>query len=432
MKDNFVSKFAYLFSSNLLSIFLGVFLSIFIARYLGPSDLGLKSILTNFPILFVSFFEMGVRQSTIYFIGKQTYKLDLLFSNILSLWALSSIIGLGAFFILSYFQFSNYTIILITLSASYIPISIGQSFLNGILVGKNMIRSLAVFNFLNAILVPILTVIFLFFFDLGVLGVLLASQAGALFLLGSRIWILKNQLNLTFKLKIDLQIIKNLFSKGVLYAISLFLSSNLKIIPIFLMTGRIDNYWIGIYSAGSAFALLLYNFINSMGPILFARSAESNDGTENSIKTQLLLRVVIPILSILAIILILLMKFIIPIMYGNVYNESIPVTQIMIVGFVFYSVCYFLGMDMAGKGKPQIQIKSLILPFAICIVLNYFSISALGVIGAAYSTSIALIIATIFYLFQYTKELNTTIVEVIRPRKSDWVFFANQIKSIRK
>ena len=432
MKDNFVSKFAYLFSSNMISIILGVLLSIFIARYLGPADLGVKSILTNFPLLFISFFEMGVRQSTVFFIGKDTFNLDRLFSNILSLWGLSSVIGLVSYGILSIYQLNNYAIILIILSASYIPISIGQSFLNGILIGKNMIKSLAIFNFYNALFVPIFTVVFLAVFNLGVLGVLLASQLGSFFLLSTRIWILKKELNLNFNFGFDFDIIKSLFSKGVLYAIGLFLSTNLKIIPIFMMTGRIENYWIGIYSAGAAVALLLYNFINSMGPILFARSAESKDSTENSRKTQILLRVVIPILSLVALFLILLMKFIIPIMYGNIYNESIPVTQIMVIGFVFYSVCYFLGMDMAGRGKPSIQIKSLLLPFILCVIFNYFGVTYFGVIGAAVSTSLALIIATISYLYQYSKELDIPVLEVIKPRKSDWFFFIEQIKSIKK
>jgi O-antigen/teichoic acid export membrane protein len=119
-------------------------------------------------------------------------------------------------------------------------------------------------------------------------------------------------------------------------------------------------------------------------------------------------------------------------MYGNIYNESIPVTQIMVIGFVFYSVCYFLGMDMAGRGKPSIQIKSLLLPFILCVIFNYFGVTYFGVIGAAVSTSLALIIATISYLYQYSKELDIPVLEVIKPRKSDWFFFIEQIKSIKK
>ena len=89
-------------------------------------------------------------------------------------------------------------------------------------------------------------------------------------------------------------------------------------------------------------------------------------------------------------------------------------------------------MDMAGRGKPIIQIKSLLLPFILCVIFNYFGVIYFGVVGAAVSTSLALIIATIFYLFQYSKELNIAVFEVIRPRKSDWIFFANQLKSLRK
>lgn len=382
-------------------------------------------------MLFVSFFEMGVRQSTVYCIGKDTFDLQKLFSNIVFLWFLSSIIGLISYGILTYYNFDNYSILLIVLSASYIPISIGQSFLNGVLIGKNMIISFARFNLYNSYFIAVLTVLLLFVFNLGVFGVLLASQVGSFILLATRLWMLKRELKVPFEIGFDYQVIKLLLSKGVLYAISLFLSGNFKMIPIYLMTGKVESFWIGIYSAGAAFALLLYKFINSMGPILFARSAESKDGKENSEKTQILLRIAIPLLSIIALLLILMMKFIIPIIYGDKYNESIPVTQILIVGFVFYSISYFLGLDLAGKGKPLVQIKSLLLPFILCVVFNFFSIEAWGVIGAAYSTSIALIIASLSNLYQYAKELHLSVFEIVKPRKSDWIFLRNQLKSIK-
>ena len=56
-KKNFINSFLVLFSSNILQLIFGVITSIIIARYLNPEKLGLKTVLSNFPSLFVTFFE---------------------------------------------------------------------------------------------------------------------------------------------------------------------------------------------------------------------------------------------------------------------------------------------------------------------------------------------------------------------------------------
>ena len=431
-KKNFINSFLVLFSSNILQLIFGVITSIIIARYLNPEKLGLKTVLSNFPSLFVTFFEMGTRQSTIYFVGQKKYQASDLFSNILSLWLFTSILGLVLYFIVAHFEFQNISIILLIVSASYIPIKIGHSFLSGLLLGKELIRKLATFNIANAILTPFLTILFLMVFDDGVLGVLLAAQLVALYTLFVRIFLLCGDLNLKFVLSFRVGIIKDILLHGIYYAIALFVMTNFTLIPIYLMTGKLSTYEIGIYSVGSAFALLLKQVISSTFPVLFAKGANAADAKEFSRNVHKMLRISIIILILLMGLLYWGVEFILPLVYGNSYFESVKVTQILLLGVFAYVLQYILIMDMAGKGKPQITIKAMIVPFLLCIILNYIAIDKWGNVGAAYSTSFSMFLCCISYLVVYSKEMGFSIREMLAPRYSDWVDLSIRIKSLIK
>lgn len=429
-KNSFINNFLVLFTSNVFQLLLGIVTSIIVARWLAPEGLGLKTVLANFPTLFVTFFEMGTRQSTIYFIGNKKYNESQLFPTINSLWLISSVLGLVIYGILSYFQFSDVSAMLIIVSASYIPIKIGHSFLTGILLGKQLVKKLAIFNTLNAFLTPLLTIVFLVVFDWGVFGVLLASQLVAFYTLLIRAFLLRKEIGFKFSFKFNFMVVKDLFVHGFYYALALFLTTNFTIIPIFLMHNRISAREIGIYSAGAAFAMLLKQVVSSTFPILFAKGANAGDKRMFSLQVHKLLRVTIVVLFFLCILVYFCLEYILPLMYGDKYTESVLITRIMLGGVYIYVLQYILIMDMAGKGKPQITIKAMLPSFLLCILFNYWGIDKFGNIGAAVSTSLAMFICGISYFIVYAKETHFSISFMLKPRKSDWIDVKKQIISL--
>lgn len=429
-KNSFINNFLVLFTSNVFQLLLGIVTSIIVARWLAPEGLGLKTVLANFPTLFVTFFEMGTRQSTIFFIGNKKYNESQLFPTINSLWLISSVLGLVVYGILSYFQFSDISAILIVVSASYIPIRIGHSFLTGILLGKQLVKKLAIFNTLNAFLTPLLTIVFLVVLDWGVFGVLLASQVAALYTLLVRVFLLRKEIGFKFSFKFNFMVVKDLFVHGFYYALALFLTTNFTIIPIFLMHNRISAREIGIYSAGAAFAMLLKQVVSSTFPILFAKGANAGDKRMFSLQVHKLLRVTIVVLFFLCILVYFCLEYILPLMYGDKYIDSVLITRIMLGGVYIYVLQYILIMDMAGKGKPQITIKAMLPSFLLCILFNYWGIDKFGNIGAAVSTSLAMFICGISYFIVYAKETHFSISFMLKPRKSDWIDVKKQIISL--
>ena len=413
--------------SKMALLGIGVLSSIILTRVLGPSGMGLYASLTAFSLLFVSLAEMGIRQSTIYFAGKGKYGLEEILSANTAIWLFSSIFGMAIFFYIFKKNDVQVSRPLLFLASLIIPATIANSFINGVMLGADRITKSAGLNTINGIFRLGAIVLFVWWMDFSVLGAVLALLIPTITLIFRKYFYLRKKDKLRFKVAVNREIIKNLISNGLLYGVALFLMSNQKQIPVLVMTGRIAESEIGIYSAGYTFASLLYNVYSSLAPIIFVKSAKAQDPLANSLKIQKLMRVVFVILIFLCGFLYFALNFIIPLMYGPAFIESIPVTRILFIGIIFYNVFLILNMDMAGRGKPWIAIYALIPVTILNFCSNYYFIGVFGNIGAAFSTSISMAIGTFLYLIFYAKELKMNISEIIIPKRSDWDF----IKQLR-
>lgn len=428
------SKFLLDFSSMLVSkvslLGVGVFSSIILTRVLGPSGMGLYASLTAFSLLFVSLAEMGIRQSTIYYAGKAKYQLEELLSANTIIWLLSSILGMGIFFYIFKTNDVQVERSLLLLASLIIPATIANSFMNGIMLGADRITKSAGLNTINGIFRLCAIVLFVWWMDFSVFGAVLALLIPTTSLIFRKYFYLRQKDKLRFKFSVNWEIIKNLITNGLLYGVALFLMSNQKQIPVLVMTGRISESEIGIYSAGYTFASLLYNVYGSLAPIIFVKSAKAQDPMANSLKIQKLMRVVFIILIFLCGFLYFALNFIIPIMYGPEFIESIPVTRILFIGIIFYTVFLILNMDMAGRGKPWVAIYALVPVTILNFIANYYFIGLFGNLGAAYSTSISMAIGAILYLYLYSKELKMNLTRIVMPKRSDWDFIKQLLAKI--
>ena len=427
-KSKFLLDFSSMLVSKMSLLGVGVLSSIILTRVLGPSGMGLYASLTAFSLLFVSLAEMGIRQSTIYFAGKKRYGLEEILSANTVIWLFSSIIGMAIFFYIFKTNDVQVSGPLLWLASLIIPATIANSFINGVMLGADRITKSAGLNTINGVFRLGAIFLFVWWMNFSVLGAVLASLIPTTTLIFRKYFYLRKKDELKFKLAVNRKIIKNLISNGLLYGIALFLMSNQKQIPVLVMTGRVAESEIGIYSAGYTFASLLYNVYSSLAPIIFVKSSKALDPLANSLKIQKLMRVVFVILIVLCGFLYFALNFIIPLMYGSAFIESIPVTRILFIGIIFYNIFLILNMDMAGRGKPWIAIYALIPVTILNFCANYYFIGAYGNIGAALSTSVSMAIGSLLYLSFYAKELQMSVLNIISPRRSDWDFIS-QLRS---
>src|SRR5690606_15060000 len=179
---------------------------------------------------------------------------------------------------------------------------------------------------------------------------------------------------------------------------------------------------IGLYGVGLTFAGLVYQIFTAVAPIIFVKSAKSKDPKIASLNIQKLMRVMFVFLLIGSLIISVVIEYVLLIMYGSDFIESSNITRVMLIGVIFYNIFLVLNMDMAGKGKPLLAIYTLLPISLINLALNYLFIQKFGIIGAAVSTSFSMGLASVLYLYFYSREVKISVIQIIIPKKSDWDF----------
>src|SRR5690606_30370440 len=132
-------------------------------------------------------------------------------------------------------------------------------------------------------------VLFVMGLKMGVSGALIAKIGGVLFMF--TVLLFRNKFLKSFSLKLDWEIIQNMLSLGLTYAIALFVINLNYKIDIVLLDQLSTAYEMGIYSKGSGITQYLWQIPMLFSTIVFARSAISKNDRAFSVKVAQLLRV---------------------------------------------------------------------------------------------------------------------------------------------
>lgn len=417
--SSFIKDLTRVGISNFVIILSGIFTSIITARYIGPEGNGIIAGLAVYPSLFMTIGSLGVRQATAYYLGKDIYSEKKIKTAITQIWVCTTIVSLlVCFLLMRYFSKSGSNIIWVILSVLPIPFNLFVTYNSGIFLGKNNIAAFNKVNWIPPLLTLFLTIILIVCFDLNVTGALIAVIGGPLFM--ALIMLFRNDFLKAFNLNFDFTVIKSLLSLGLIYAFSL-LIINLNYKADYILLDKLStSYELGVYSKGSTITQYLWQIPMLLSTIVFARSAVSKDDKAFSLKVAQLLRISFILITLVSIILYLLSDYLIIIMYGEAFRDSVWVLKFLLPGVVILTIFKVMNMDLAGKGKPWIAMKAMVPSLIINVLLNYIFIPKYGASGSALASTLSYILAGISFLWYYSKETGISMQEILMFRKSDF------------
>ncbi len=99
-------------------------------------------------------------------------------------------------------------------------------------------------------------------------------------------------------------------------------------------------------------------------------------------------------------------KLIIKVLAGSQYYEVVPILQMTILFNIIRPLGYLFGSTLDSIGKPKINFFVNLAYMIICLVINYLCLYYLGGIGAAYATTINLVISLIMMVVILKKHIN--------------------------
>lgn len=420
---SFVTDAISVLQSNVTGLVFTVFTGVVVARVLGPEGKGVISYLMVYPGLVISLADMGIRQSTVVFTGNKTYELQEIVRAISSLYLITSTLCMClSTGLLLVSMPPAVTVLMVALCVFIVPLRLFQSYFRGLLLGKQEVVNYNRFLWVPVVLTALLTFLFVYLLDLGIVGALAAPVVSLFPVVVAGLWFLVKRYSL--KPSFDFEIMRRMTSMGVLFAVSLFVRSLGQRIPIIVMGHQVGVQQIGLFSIGVAFSEMLSQIPKAIGIIVFSRSANAKDSHQFSRSVGEIFRVSILIGLIGGLGLFFVCDFIVNLFYGEAFNESSRVIQIMIPGVVAMCGFRMLVMDLAGRGKPMISLWVAMPALVLNLFLCYLFVGDYGATGAAAALSISNVAVALGFLFIYGRYTGTNVLELITYRKTDFRFIS--------
>ena len=387
--------------ANVLVLVIGFCIDILIARRLGANGKGYITSILVIPMLLVTFCELGIRQSVVYFTNKVST--DILIGNVLFIYIIISTLGIGFSIFLNYIFISNLSILLNILSSLFIPLLLVRSYSSGFLLGNESIKLFSLFIWLPSFINLFLLYILSYRFNTGIMGILICNILGSVISAYFSINHLINKYRLS--ININYNLIKKLIVLGVKFAFSVFiLNLNYKF-DLILIDKYLTKSDVGIYSVGVKFAELIWQLPTAIGLLVFSKSSNSKDSNYFSYEVVKMLKYVLIISIFIGFVYLFFIDKIILIMYGSDFLKSSIVCIYLLPGVILSVSFKLLNFDLAGRGRPLIALYAAIPSLIINIIFNIILIPKIGYVGAAISSSISYSILSILFIFVYKRAI---------------------------
>lgn len=407
---------------QVISIIFGLITTIIIARVLGTENQGIYAFITLIPVAAQTLLSLGIPLSTVYYIGKKKHQLESIkFTNLISGFVTGFIAFVLSILFLYYFPSSNWEKIPLSLIFlvvfSVVFISINKNLLS-IFQGE---ENFDVYNFvtvLNQILLFLFISIFLLFFNLGIDGAFYAFTITHTIIFSILIYhLLKGN---KIKLSLDTQYLIQSLEFGLKGHISNIVAFFNYRIDIFIIAIYLDASSVGIYSIAVFLVERIWIVSTAVSTVIYARLSQLRESKERKILTAKIGRIVLFVSTGLGIALALASFLLIPILFGHEYIEVVIPLIILIPGILLGSISRIFSNYFTASGNPEINSYVSIVVLTINVILNFVLIPIIGIIGAAWATTISYSINMFIKTYMFKTDSQFSVKDILLFNVEDW------------
>lgn len=399
LKDFFQSA-----SVNVLIIFVSTIQGVLVARILLAEGKGEIAVFMSIYNIIYALSNLGIRQSSAFYFSKENMKVkDLSRVHLMGVF-ISFLITSVVLFVS--FQLNDIFSLPIFLSFVFaIPFALYTTYTTSFALSNRWIDKLNIVKLITCVVFFSLFVLFYVLLGLRNLkyyfyAFLISHLATFIYVYSWSRRITGYSLFVTNFLK-TLKDLKMIVTKGISYALPLFIYGiNFKA-DILILNNLVPSSEIGVYSVGVTFAEIIWQLPAILSMLIFSYSVSDKDPEVFSRnlwnRNKKIMLILIPLL----IVYFFTIDFLIPYVYGSEFTYSSHVTLFLLPGT--YAIISFniLNADMAARGYPQMALGTFTIA-AICnIILNFVLVPYFGIEGAAISSSITYIVASLYFIRGY-------------------------------
>lgn len=422
----FIRNTAFTMTRLVAGAILSLVLSSYLARVLGPAGNGQYALAILLPVMAATIGNLGVGATSVYFVSNRSFPIaEIISKNILVTLVAASVAGAAGLLVaLRYdemlFPGVPFRVLAIVLSGIF-PFMLFTSLVQ-VFRGKQNFKSYGILSILPVAINPALLLL------VSVVGV--SVEAAVICWLSSYVIALLVTL---FALRTELRCVlhsvrakSDYLSQAMRYGIT----SHLSNIATFLHY-RIDIYVLGafwgagaagIYAVAVPATEVVWLVSNAVSAVLlpFVSAAGSESPSSRNI-TPVVARVVLAISALIGGVLYLGSSYVIKLLFGDPYAQAAEVLRLLMPGVVCWSVARVLCNDMAGRGRPGINLIISLLALIVNLAVVFLLVPRFGINGAALASAISYVTFSFATLLAYSQLTKTAISEVLFLQKVDFI-----------
>lgn len=413
--------------ARVVGLALALLSSVIIARALGPDGTGVYTLAILFPILIITFTNLGLGPATVYYVAQEKYSVREVFGNNIVLSAIIGVVavllGLVLVIVFPAWIFPEVARSYLVLALILVPVYLfSQQYISQILLGARRIKEFNAVSVADKFLFLLFVFVATVGLGLGIAGAIWAGILSSLVLCFVLFfWLRRIAGGVRFRL--NLAYIRD----GLRYGVKAHLGNIIGFlnyrIEVFLLGAFLPVSAVGFYAVAVGLAEKLWFVSESASIVLFPTVSAERDEQQRKTFTPLVSRTILLITAIGAVALLLVSQWIIVFFYSEEYLPTVQLFRILLPGIVFLSVGRILANDIAGRGRPLLNTYVGGIGVVVQIGLNLAWIPRLGAVGSAWATTISYGIILVARLWLYMKLSGNSLTKVIVPQSSDWLLY---------
>ena len=418
----FFASVIALFGQDIIVTGFGFFNSILLARWLGPTQLGLFYIVSLIPIYSEKFGRLGmVDHASIYFLGRKKYEVGEMTGHLTWIAVLFSLLPI-ALFAVFHQAFTDHFVKVSTVPLYYlwcavasIPFIFLMVSYNKILLSQNMVRDFSVVQILRAVLF-ILFCIFFWLRGWNFFGVILAGLVTTCLVALYNLWLIKKKFVLSFTPNGAL--LKDLFGYGwKIYFVTIvtFLHQRFDLVLIALYLPSAE---VSFYSLAAGIAQLLWKIPNAVSNLLFPEVSKKSS-VDAAHFTTLAIRHSFLILILATLVMAAVAVPCVTLFFGSRYAPLIKPLLLLLPGVVAMGIAKLLTEHFYGQGHPRAVFKATALATPINILLNIIFVPRYG-------------INLVFLLMDFKTIWGVSGKELFHITREDWILYRSLLSQLRQ
>ena len=392
----------WMFAGKIFSLTVSFFMIAIVARYLGPENLGKLSYAQSFVAIFSVFASLGINQILLRDLvshpDKENEILGTAFLIKIIFGSITTLVTAAVAFFTNTDTTLAFLILILSLSFILEPFGLTSTVFNARVKAKYTVIT----QIIISVILPLIKLIIIFFGKGIIFFAFIIVFEVLMNAILSFFFYIKIFRHNPLKWKINFEYGKDLIKSSLpmLFAgISGYLFSRIDQVMLLHMLGPTS---VGLYQGAVQVTDMLAGFIPgiiiaSLVPALINAKNSNLDSYFNRLK-QLIIFIFLLSVTIISLI-VLLAPWIVGILYGNDFNDSVSILYIYVWSSLLYMIVVILQQHLINENKTDIFLFLSVSTAFINIILNLLFIPIFGTKGAALTTIISLIAYLILPLF---------------------------------